>query len=74
MIAAFAGENRLATIVETRTAGRLLSAESLKLFHGYVPSLPVGAYYTCLGRLLELSGVTPDVDRRKRVRAPLIVC
>jgi hypothetical protein len=42
--------------------GRLLSAESFKLPHGYVLSLPVGAYYTWQGRLLEGSGVTPDVE------------
>jgi hypothetical protein len=62
MIAAFAAENHLATIIGTRTAGRLLSAESFKLPHGYVLSLPVGAYYTWQGRLLEGSGVAPDVE------------
>ena len=62
MIAAFAAENHLATIIGTRTAGRLLSAESFKLPHGYVLSLPVGAYYTWQGRLLEGPGVTPDVE------------
>jgi C-terminal processing protease CtpA/Prc len=61
MIAAFAAENRLATIVGTNTAGRLLSGDSFKLPHGYVLSLPVGAYYTWGGRLLEATGVAPDV-------------
>jgi carboxyl-terminal processing protease len=61
MIAAFAAENRLATIVGTNTAGRLLSGDSFKLPHGYVLSLPVGAYYTWGGRLLEGTGVGPDV-------------
>lgn len=62
MIAAFAAENHLATIVGTRSAGRLLSADSFKLPYGYVLSLPVGAYYTWGGRLLEGSGVKPDVE------------
>jgi len=62
MIAAFAAENRLACIVGTRTAGRLLSADTFKLPHGYVLSLPVGAYYTWQGHLLEGTGVTPDVN------------
>lgn len=61
MIAAFAAENGLAAVVGTNTAGRLLSADSFKLPHGYVLSLPVGAYYTWGGRLLEGTGVAPDV-------------
>jgi C-terminal processing protease CtpA/Prc len=61
MIAAFAAENRLATIVGANTAGRLLSGDSFKLPHGYVLTLPVGAYYTWGGRLLEGTGVAPDV-------------
>jgi len=62
MVAAFAAENHLARIVGTRTAGRLLSADTFKLPQGYVLSLPVGAYYTWQGRLLEGAGVTPDVN------------
>jgi carboxyl-terminal processing protease len=61
MIAAFAAENGLARIIGTSTAGRLLSGDTFKLPHGYVLSLPVGAYYTWQGRLLERVGVTPDV-------------
>ncbi len=61
MIAAFAAENGLARIVGTTTAGRLLSGDTFKLPHGYVLSLPVGAYYTWQGRLLEGVGVTPDI-------------
>jgi C-terminal processing protease CtpA/Prc len=61
MIAAFAQENGLARIVGTTTAGRLLSGDTFRLPLGYVLSLPVGAYYTWQGRLLEGVGVTPDV-------------
>lgn len=61
MIAAFAAENGLARIVGTTTAGRLLSGDTFKLPHGYVLSLPVGAYYTWQDRLLERVGVTPDI-------------
>ncbi len=62
MIAGFAQENGLTRIVGTTTAGRLLSGNTFKLSHGYVFSLPVGAYYTWQGRLLEGVGVIPHVE------------
>jgi carboxyl-terminal processing protease len=46
MVAAFAAENRLATIVGTRTPGRLVGSKAFKLPHGYFLILPVGAYLT----------------------------
>lgn len=61
MIAAFAQESGLGRIVGTTTAGRLLSGDTFKLPRGYVLSLPVGAYHTWQGRLLEGVGITPDV-------------
>jgi C-terminal processing protease CtpA/Prc len=61
MVAAFAAENGLARIVGTTTAGRLLSGDTFRLPLGYVLSLPVGAYYTWQGRLLEGAGIAPDV-------------
>ena len=62
MIAAFVKENRLGTIVGTRTAGRLLSGRAFHVGGGYVLSLPVAAYFTWNGALLEGTGVLPDID------------
>lgn len=59
MVAAFAAENRLATIVGTKTPGRLLSGNTFKVGHGYILGLPVAAYLTWQGVLLEGKGVTP---------------
>ncbi len=61
MIAAFAKENNLATIVGTTTAGRLLSGSVFKVGQGYVLGLPVAAYLTWQGDLLEGKGVSPYV-------------
>jgi C-terminal processing protease CtpA/Prc len=59
MVAAFAEENRLATIVGTKTPGRLLSGGAFKVGHGYILGLPVAAYLTWQGRMLENDGITP---------------
>jgi len=61
MVAAFAEENRLATIVGTKTAGRLLSGTTFRAGEGYIVGLPVAAYLTWQGRLIEGKGVSPDV-------------
>ncbi len=62
MVAAFAAENRLATIVGTTTPGRLVGSKAFKLSHGYFLILPVGAYLTWQGKRLEGQGVKPDVE------------
>ena len=61
MLAAFAQENSLATIVGTKTAGRLLSGTTFRAGEGYIVGLPVAAYLTWQGRLIEGKGVTPSV-------------
>ena len=61
MLAAFAEENSLATIVGTKTAGRLLSGSTFRAGAGYILGLPVAAYLTWQGRLIEGKGVTPSV-------------
>jgi len=61
MLAAFAQENKLATIVGSTTAGRLLSGRAFHVGEGYVLGLPVAAYFTWNGTLLEGTGVVPDV-------------
>jgi len=61
MVAAFASENKLATIVGSATPGRLLGGHSFRVGHGYRVALPVAAYYTWNGTFLEGKGVAPDV-------------
>jgi carboxyl-terminal processing protease len=61
MVAAFAEENHLATIVGTKTPGRLLSGSAFKAGFGYIVGLPVAAYLTWDGRLIEGKGVTPSI-------------
>jgi C-terminal processing protease CtpA/Prc len=61
MVAGFAKENRLGTIVGTRTAGRLLGGEAFKVGAGYRAFLPVGCYLSWQGHRFEGNGVTPDI-------------
>jgi C-terminal processing protease CtpA/Prc len=61
MLAAFAEENKLATIVGVNTAGRLLSGSTFRAGEGYIVGLPVAAYLTWQGRLIEGKGVSPSV-------------
>ena len=60
MIVAFARENGLAAIVGEKTAGRLLSATSVKVGKGFRLALPTGAYYTWRGSILEGTPIEPD--------------
>lgn len=62
MIVAFAKENHLATIIGESTAGRLLSATSVKVGHGYRLALPTGAYHTWQGTVLEGTPMAPDIE------------
>ena len=61
MLAAFAEENGLATIVGTKTAARLLSGSTFKAGPGYIVGLPAAAYLTRQGKLIEGKGVSPSV-------------
>jgi hypothetical protein len=60
MIVAFARENSLATIIGEKTAGRLLSATSVKVGKGFRLALPTGSYYTWKGAVLEGTPIEPD--------------
>ena len=62
MVAAFAQENGLASIVGTKTPGRLLSGSAFKAGFGYMVGLPVAAYLTWDGRLIEGKGVSPSAS------------
>ena len=64
MVAGFASEYRLATLVGTKTAGRLVATSAFKVGHGYRVALPVAAYFTWNGTNLEGKGVTPDIEER----------
>lgn len=59
-IAAFAQERKLATVVGSRTAGRLICGSVYKVGHGYFVRVPARAWYTWKGELLEEQGVRPD--------------
>jgi C-terminal processing protease CtpA/Prc len=78
MIVAFARENQLAIIVGEKTAGRLLSATSVKVGNGFRLAMPTGAYYTWNGLVLEGTPIEPDEliefkwrERRARVDGQL---
>jgi carboxyl-terminal processing protease len=62
MVAGFASEYRLATLVGAKTAGRLVATSAFKVGFGYRLVLPVAAYYTWHGTNLEGRGVAPDMD------------
>jgi C-terminal processing protease CtpA/Prc len=61
MVASFAKENRLATLVGARTAGEVLGGANFKLPGGYVLRMPVAGWYTWQGESIEGKGVEPDV-------------
>jgi len=61
MVASFAKENGLATLVGTRTAGEVLGGANFKLPSGYVLRMPVAGWYTWKGDCIEGKGVEPDV-------------
>jgi C-terminal processing protease CtpA/Prc len=61
MVAGFAAENTLATIVGKQTAGNVLGAANFKVGSGYWVRLPVFGWYTSKGNCLEGKGVSPDV-------------
>jgi carboxyl-terminal processing protease len=62
MVASFASENRLATIIGTKTAGNVLGAANYKVGAGYWLRIPVFGWYTSNGKCLEGQGVPPDLE------------
>ena len=62
MLAGFAAEKRLATIVGTKTAGNVLGAINQEVGSGYWLRVPVFGWYTSEGKCLEGAGVAPDVQ------------
>ena len=62
MLAQFAQENQLATILGTKTPGRLVSRTATKLGNGYRLVVPVAAYISGKGKQIEGNGIAPDID------------
>jgi C-terminal processing protease CtpA/Prc len=62
MVAAFASEYQLATLVGTTTAGRLVATSAFKVGFGYRVVMPVATYFTWHGANLEGRGVTPSIE------------
>jgi carboxyl-terminal processing protease len=60
MVASFAAENHLATIVGQKTRGNVLGAMNFKVGGGYWLRLPVFGWFTTNGHSLEANGVVPD--------------
>ncbi len=61
MLAQFAKENTLATIIGTKTPGRLTSRSAFKIGDDYRLVLPVAAYQSWKGIRIEGKGIEPDV-------------
>ncbi len=60
MVAGFAKDNRLATLVGTKTAGQVLGGANFKLPGGYRLRMPIAGWYTWKGECIEGKGVEPD--------------
>jgi len=61
MVAQFAKENSLATIVGTKTPGHLAARSAFKLGSGYRLTIPIGAYISWKGTRIEGRGIDPDI-------------
>jgi carboxyl-terminal processing protease len=62
MVANFAAENHLATLVGQKTRGNVLGATNFKLPGGYWLRLPIFGWFTSKGHSIEGNGVDPDVE------------
>jgi C-terminal processing protease CtpA/Prc len=69
MIASFAAENRLATIIGTKTAGNVLGAANFKVGERYWLRLSIFGWYTSKGKSLEGIGVSPHVSKQADLAA-----
>jgi C-terminal processing protease CtpA/Prc len=62
MVASFAAENKLATLIGTRTGGQVLGGANFKLAKGYRLRMPVAGWYTWRGKCIEGRGIAPDIE------------
>ena len=60
MVASFVKENRLATLVGTKTSGQVLGGANFGLAGGYTLRIPVAGWYSFSGARVEGCGVAPD--------------
>lgn len=60
MVASFAKQNRLATLIGTKSAGEVLGGAHFKLPGGYILRMPVSGGYRWPGVWVEGNGVEPD--------------
>jgi len=60
MVALFAQERGLATIVGMPTPGRLVSHRGFNIGHGFTLVVPTGAYVSWMGTRLDGLGMTPN--------------
>ena len=62
IVAGFAADHQLATLVGSRTRGRLLGFSRFPVGHGYFLTIPVSNYVTWEGKTFEGAGVVPQVE------------
>ncbi len=62
MVAAFAKENHLATLVGMTTAGEVMGGANFKVADGYLLRIPVTTWQTWNGAQIENAGIVPDVQ------------
>ena len=62
MLAQFAKENGLATIIGKKTPGRLVSRSAFKIGHGFRLVVPIAAYQSWKGTRVDGKGIEPDVE------------
>jgi len=61
MVASFARENSLATLVGTTTSGEVLGGANFKLPNGYRLRIPTAGWFNWSGDCIEGKGVQPHV-------------
>lgn len=62
IVAGFAKDHSLATLVGMRTRGRMLGFSRFPIGHGYYLTVPVSNYVTWEGKTFEHTGVVPDAE------------
>ncbi len=61
MVAAFAKENNLATLVGTTTAGEVMGGANFRVGDGYSLRIPITSWQTWNGMQIEKAGIVPDI-------------
>lgn len=62
MVAAFAKENHLATLIGTTTAGEVMGGANFSVGDGYSLRIPVTTWQTWNGTHIEGKGIEPDIS------------